>query len=304
MIPPRTVLSAADFSDASHASLHCAARLAARCGAALHVMHAIDPLLAVAAKAQHIDLPADTRAELVTFCREAGLPSAVTPALHVVVGPAPAAICDTAAAIGADLVVAGSRGLSGINRLMMGTTVEHVIRRAHTSVLTVPGRCPADDVNVWGPVVAALEDPDHPDGIAAAAAALAGQLGAPLHLVHVVPPLGVPARWKAEADAELHARTEDARRKLAAAVRGLDGVDPANVHVPNGAVADALAAEASRHTRSLPILVMGRADPGRGPAPGSVASRVIARATAAVLMYLESGQPGAGGLTTASSTCR
>ena len=86
MIPPRTVLSAADFSDASHASLHCAARLAARCGAALHVMHAIDPLLAVAAKAQHIDLPADTRAELVTFCREAGLPSAVTPALHVKIG--------------------------------------------------------------------------------------------------------------------------------------------------------------------------------------------------------------------------
>ena len=300
MLPPRTILSAVDFSDASRASLHCAARLAASCGAALHVVHAIDPLLAAAARAHHIALTADTRDELDTFCRDAILPSAAAPVLHVVIGSAPDAICDTAATIGADLIVAGSRGLSGINRLMMGTTVEHVIRRAHISVLTVPGRCPGEDVNDWGPVVAAVEDPDHPDGVVAAAATLAGRLGAALHLVHVVPPLGVPARWRAEADAELHDRTDEARRKLAAAVRRLDGVDPANVHVPNGTVADALAAEASRHTRSLPILVMGRAEPGRGPAPGSVASRVIARATAAVLVYLESREPGGGALTTAS----
>jgi hypothetical protein len=75
-------------------------------------------------------------------------------------------------------------------------------------------------------------------------------------------------------------------------VKRLDRVDPANVHVPNGTVADALAAEAGRHTKTLPVLVMGRAKPGHGPAPGSVASRVIARATAAVLVYLESRESG------------
>jgi hypothetical protein len=36
----------------------------------------------------------------------------------------------------------------------------------------------------------------------------------------------------------------------------------------------------------MPLLVLGRAAPGHGPAPGSVASRVIARATAPVLVYL------------------
>jgi len=41
----------------------------------------------------------------------------------VVIGSPAAAICETAAALGADLIVAGSRGLSGLNRLMMGTTV-------------------------------------------------------------------------------------------------------------------------------------------------------------------------------------
>jgi hypothetical protein len=139
-------------------------------------------------------------------------------------------------------------------------------------------------------VVAAIEDPAHGDGVVTAAAVLARRLEAPLHLVHVVPPLGVPARWKAEADAVLHARTAEARRQLAATVRSLYGVDPSNVHVANGTVADALAAEGGRHTQSLPILVLGRAEPGHGPAPGSVASRVIARATAAVWMTV-SGKP-------------
>jgi nucleotide-binding universal stress UspA family protein len=292
MMPPHTILSAVDFSDASRASLHCSARLAATCGAALHVVHAIDPLLAIAARTRHIDLVADTRTELELFCHNASLPAGVPVTLHPVVGSAAAAICDTAETLGADLIVAGSRGLSGLNRLVMGTTVEHVIRRAHTSVLVVPGRCPADDITEWGPVIAAVDDPERIDGMVVAAGVLARQLAAPLHLVHVVSPIPVSARWKADADALLHARTDEARRALAAAVKRLDRVEPANVHVPNGTVADALAAEAGRHTKTLPVLVMGRAKPGHGPAPGSVASRVIARATAAVLVYLESRESG------------
>jgi hypothetical protein len=63
-------------------------------------------------------------------------------------------------------------------------------------------------------------------------------------------------------------------------------VAPQNVHVPGGSVADALAAEAGRYPDTMPLLVLGRARPGDGHAPGSVASRVIARATALVLVYL------------------
>jgi nucleotide-binding universal stress UspA family protein len=286
MIPPRAILAAVDFSDASRASLHCAAALARRWSAALHVVHVLDPLLAVAAQMRHIDLVADTRQELLDFCRGIPLAEGRAPALHVVSGSAAQSICDTAAAQGADLIVAGSHGLSGLNRLVMGTTVEHVIRRSHVSVLTVPGRFPAEGVAEWGPVIAAVEDPGHPEPIARAAATLAGALDAPLHLVHVVPPLPALARWQAEADAVHRAKIDEARRTLAAAVRGLDGVEPANVHVADGAVADALAAEARRHTGSMPLLVLGRAMPGHGHTPGSVATRVIAHATAPVWIYL------------------
>jgi hypothetical protein len=120
------------------------------------------------------------------------------------------------------------------------------------------------------------------------AASLAKSLEAPLHLVHVVPPLAALARWRAEADAVRESRLDAAQRTLAASIRGMKEVEPSNVHVTSGPVSDALAAEAGRHTRSLPLLILGRAAPGHGPAPGSVASRVIARATAAVWVYLPS----------------
>jgi nucleotide-binding universal stress UspA family protein len=285
MIPPRTILAPIDFSDASRASLQCAAALAGRWGASLHVVHVLDPLLAAAAQTRHIDLANDARDELETFCRELRLDGAT---LHIGVGTAADVICDTATARGADLIVAGSRGLSGLNRLMMGTTVEKVIRRAHTSVLTVPGRCPADGVTDWGPVIAAIEDPAHPQPLVGAAAALARALAAPLHLVHVVPPLPAPARWRAEADDVWHARHDEAQRTLAATIANLDDVEPSNVHIANGSVPDMLAAEAGRHTQSMPFLMLGRAVPGQGHAPGAVASRVIARATAPVWVNLES----------------
>jgi nucleotide-binding universal stress UspA family protein len=302
MIPPRTILAPIDFSDASRASVRCAARLAGRWGAALHVLHVLDPLLAAAAQTRHIDLVSGTRDELDIFCRDAGLDSRVVPRLHVAVGAAAEAICATASVHGADLIVAGSRGLSGLNRLMMGTTIEHVIRRSHTSVLTVPGRCPGDEVTEWGPVIAAIDDPSFPQTLAVPAAALARSLEAPLHLVHVVPQLPALARWRAEAENLRDVRVDAAQRTLTTAIDGLEEIEPSSVRVAYGAVADALAAEAGRHTRSLPVLMLGRSAPGHGPAPGSVASRVIARATAAVWVYLpDSGRLKAAPTTTSGS---
>ncbi len=286
MIPPRTILAPVDFSDASRVSLELAARLAARWSAVLHVMHAIDPLLAAAAGTRHLNLAGTTRDELTAFATPAAGPGAVQ--YHVTVGAAAESICRTAEALGADLIVAGTRGLTGLNRLVMGTTTEHVIRRSTRPVLTVPGHPASDDVS-YGPVIAALERPDDPGVVATAAAALAASLDAPFHVVHVVPPLTAAARWRSEADAVLQARIDDARRTLSAAMGGVGGPPPANVHVTTGPVADTLAAEVSRYPGTIALLVLGRNEPGSGHAPGSVASRVIARATAPVWVHLPGG---------------
>jgi nucleotide-binding universal stress UspA family protein len=56
-----------DFSDPSRVALDFAARLATQSGAALHVLHALDPLLSAAADAHEIDLTRESREELVRF---------------------------------------------------------------------------------------------------------------------------------------------------------------------------------------------------------------------------------------------
>jgi nucleotide-binding universal stress UspA family protein len=285
-MPPRIILAPTDLSDASRASLQCAARLAQHWNARLHVLHVLDPLLAAAAQTRHIDLIGSARDELAAFVSAAVPGDGAAPTRHVTVGAAAAGICDAADAHGADLIVIGSRGLSGLNRLMMGTTAEHVIRRARVSVLTVTGRCPEQAASGWGPVIAALESPAHAGPLAAAAATLAASLGAPLHVVHVVPPLPAIARWRDTADEAALTLVEEARRQLSAALAANGGPGPDNIHVTSGPVADALAAEVTRHNGALPVLMLGRAAPGHGAAPGSVASRVIARVSAAVWVYL------------------
>ena len=64
MIPPRLILAAVDFSESSRAALTFAARLAKHADAALHVIHAQDPLLASAARSAGVDIDGETRAEL------------------------------------------------------------------------------------------------------------------------------------------------------------------------------------------------------------------------------------------------
>jgi nucleotide-binding universal stress UspA family protein len=284
MIPPRVILAPVDFSEASRRALSCAARLARLWHAELHVLHAVDPFLAAAAHAAHLDLIAGTRDDLTAFTASAGPAGERAPLHHVVIGPAAEAICAAAADQRADLIVAGARGLSGVDRVMMGTTIERVIRRGKTPVLAIPGRPPLDDV-AFSPVIAAVENPAEPGGVIGAATALADSLSAPLHVVHVVPPLPVLARWQQAAATAVERRVEDARRELAASLDAHQPPVAAQIHVLSGAVADALVDTATRHGGSTPMLVLGGAAGGRGPTLGSVASRVIAHASGPVLVY-------------------
>lgn len=271
-------------------ALTCAAQLAARWRWHLHVVHALDPLLAAAASATHVDLVGTTRDDLGAFTQSAAPAGDSIPVCHVAIGSAADAVCEMAATLHADVIVAGARGLSGLQRLMMGTTVERIIRRARTSVLVVPGHALAAPP-AWGPVLAAIEHPSLPGDVAVAANALARSLPSALHAVHVVRPLTTFGRWQAEAERLLERQMEAARRELTAAIQATPGMQTATIQVTSGPIADALIAAASRYGGSTPFLVLGRAPVGRGHAPGSIASRVIAQATTPVFIYLPQLEP-------------
>jgi len=291
MIPPKVVLAAVDFSESSRRALTFAARLARHADARLHVVHAQDPLLANAARAAGVDIDAETRAELSTFMQNAPPAGDWSPFLEVADGPAVSVLSGAADRENADVIVVGAHGMSGIGRLMFGSTTEGMLREVDHSVFVIPDswtppRADSDDLSGIGPVVAGVEPT--PAAIAAAHAAddLARLLGTSLQLLHVVPPPSVLSRWSAHAETAQRERLDDARERLreAAATRN---VTAEKILVSSGAVAEQLAEAVREEGHRHPLLVLGRRSRAeRGGTPGSTAVRVLTLAQVPVLMYL------------------
>jgi nucleotide-binding universal stress UspA family protein len=293
MFPPRVILAAVDFSEPSRVALGCAGRFARQCGAELHVLHAEDPILAGAARASGIDIGRETRDELRAFVRSAAADADAPSQHHVVGGPAVEVISDIALRESADVIVVGMHGMSGVERLMFGSTTEGVLRRAETSVLVVPHtwvppRPDLGDLTGTGPVVAGVELSMPGMSAARAACRLAELLGTSVEAVHVVPVLPVPDRWSQHADAAVRQRMESAKAELAAALHHLTAEVALNLHVETGRVAERLAETVKPSAGRHPILVLGRRLQGsHGAPPGSTAYRVLTMAEVPVLMYLQ-----------------
>ena len=292
MIPPRSVLAGVDFSDDSRVALALAARLAVHCGATLHVLHAVEPLLAAAARQQGRDLVAESLEELRAFTAGTWPLAACAPRLHAIVGEAPGVILDIASRESADVVVVGSRGMSGAERLLFGSTTEYVLRRADLPVLVVPPdwtppQLQTPDLAGVGPVIAGVDLSASSLQAAAAAGWLAGSLSTDLEIVHVVPKRHVLARWQPGADAAAEEEIERARRALAPLVQHLALAGAVRTCVTGGDVAHALAARAATEGGRRPLIVLGRRAGGsRGVAPGVTAYRVLGESKAPVLVYV------------------
>jgi nucleotide-binding universal stress UspA family protein len=291
MFPPRIVLAAVDFSESSRRALTFAARLARHAGGRLHVVHAQDPLLAHAARAAGVDIDGETRAELSAFMQTAPPSGDWSPFQDVADGPAVSVLCDAADRVNADVIVVGAHGMSGIGRLMFGSTTEGVLRGAEHSVFVIPDSWTpphgdADDLRGMGPVVAGVELTPASFAAAHAARDLAKLLNTTLELRHVVPPTSVLSRWSAHAETALRERLDEARTHLreAAALRDLT---PDRIHVTSGPVAEQLAEAVRADDGRHPLLVLGhRTRAERGGTPGSTAVRVLTLADVPVLMYL------------------
>ncbi len=293
MIPPRTIVAATDFSEAATTALMFAARLARHCGATLHVVHAEHPLLSAAAVQGGIDLEAETREELRRAVTAAPPAGDCDVTLHAIAGAAVDAVIDVARAHRADLIVVGSKGMSGAERLVFGSTTEGLLRRSDVSVLVVPPawrppRAGTVDLAGVGPIIVAMDMTLPSLGGARAACALAQSLATTVEFVHVVADLSVPARWRRHAERAQQERVAEASKELEAAVRGLGCAVAARWGVETGQVADRLASIAGQAADRAPLLVLGRKAPrSEGGAPGTIAYRVLSLANVPVLMVVD-----------------
>lgn len=292
MIPPKVVLVAVDFSDPSATTMAFAARLARQAHATLHVVYAEDPLLADAARRAGIDLAGDTGEELGRFIAST-LGTLQAPAeLLVETGPAVDVVLASAERLHADVIVLGSHGMSGAERLMFGSTTEGVLRHSPVSVMVTPPawRPPhpgSADLSGTGPVVVGLDLGESSGGTLTTACRLASLLGTSVEAVHVVADPPVLARWRPHAEIAVRDRVTQGRENLDRLIQAAAGDVATRGTVETGAVPERLAATAAATPGRSPVLVLGRrAHEAKAGPPGAIAYRALLLARVPVLMHV------------------
>jgi nucleotide-binding universal stress UspA family protein len=145
----RHVLLAVDFSDCSADAVRTVAELGFEAHAAVSVLHVFDapatPVMARSAASEEAlsSYHAQERDKAAAALKEflAPLPLAVQSRIaERNVASAAETIRAVAADVGADLLVVGTRGRSGIAKMLLGSVAEQVLRTAETDVLAVPPR--------------------------------------------------------------------------------------------------------------------------------------------------------------------
>ena len=145
--PPRRILVAADLSAPSLSALDAAKTLARRWGAMLEIVHVEHPPMVAAwvgPDSMPVSVPRpspEPRRKIEEKLRKAAAGFAPERLkLRTVHGWPPAALLEMARPERADLMVMGTHGYAGLDRLLTGSVAEAVVRRAHIPVLVVPER--------------------------------------------------------------------------------------------------------------------------------------------------------------------
>jgi nucleotide-binding universal stress UspA family protein len=134
----RNIVCAVDFSASSETATLAAVDLARRHGARLHLVHAwhvapyVEHLPELAASIDH-----DMSLELDATAERHARPE-LTITRHVRRGGPAHQIVAAARELDADLVVIGTTGKSGFDRLLLGSVAERVIRTSHVPVFVAP----------------------------------------------------------------------------------------------------------------------------------------------------------------------
>jgi nucleotide-binding universal stress UspA family protein len=285
-----TILAATDFSAPAEVALAWARSIARAHGARIELVHALHlPLVAaetVAPTAEFLDAVEQAARQMlqetVAQVRNDGCPVAA----RLAFGQPSEVILDLARELAPDLIVMGTRGLTGLRHLLLGSTTERVVQHAEVPVLSVhPGnRHPERPLRTILVPTDFSEDADL--ATAAARRLLACEPDARLVLLHVynLPieytaygPIPVSLSYLEEAGAQAQARLEekaDALRRTGLAVEPV---------VREGYPPEVIAAEAERCGADL--IAMGtRGRSGLGHLLlGSIAERVVQTAGRPVL---------------------
>lgn len=225
---PKRVLVATDFSEQAGRALDAALALAERTKAEVHLVHALEVALPLF-EPYAVVLPADWIGEARRLAQEK-LESAqatvtargLSGSVHLGDVPAAHAIADRARTLGADLVVVGTHGHTGLKHVLLGSVAERTVEYAPCAVWTVKGSGAASPRTV-------VVGTDFSEGGTEAmkvAADWARGFGARLHLVHALQiPMPLIAPYEvAIPEGIIEGARREAKRQLDEAAKLLSGV--------------------------------------------------------------------------------
>ena len=282
MIHIKKVMVPVDFSEASKKGVNYGLSLALEFEARLVLANIVryDSLAYLTAKAHLLDLiPAELR-ERLDF------------ELIVKSGDVRQELLGIVEEKEIDLVVMGSRGRSHVQRLLLGSVTERMLRKLHVPVLTVSHLEPKRELHKPGPVPLKklLYATDLADGSEAGlefSIRLARGLHAHLTVVHVVQPLdeaiyGIEtAGYLPDYAVEARAQASERLNRLVGLVS--DGSVPITTVLADGVAYERIHALAAGQNADLVVINLqgkGRLDRAL---PGTTAERVIRTATVPVL---------------------
>ena len=145
MTPIQTILVPIDFSPHANRALKLAIGLAKTFSAKIHLLHAyhlpvsITMPDAVVVPQSFWDSIRDASARKLEKSYQTVTGEGVECESHLMAQMPSAAIVETARQVGADLIVMGTRGLSGLKHVVLGSVAERTVRAAPCPVMTVKG---------------------------------------------------------------------------------------------------------------------------------------------------------------------
>lgn len=229
------VVVGVDFSACSKSAVMQAARIARCNGAALHVVHVIETLVANelveqmgAGSRQGVEqLIADAQRALTSWLADAALQDDVT--VDVVVGSPLEQITELVQRVQAELLVLGVVGMSGPGN-GAGTLATKCARRGRDRVLLVH----QEHAEAFQTVVAAVDFSEPSRIVLEQAARVAVQDGSALHVIHVFAPpwhrlhYGAPTReatpdFRAQYTAGLQLRLASCLEQISDKMKGFEG---------------------------------------------------------------------------------
>jgi len=270
------VVCGIDFSDHSLRALAWARFFASSLKQPLMVVHAVEPVLAEAAKVTYG--PNALQDAIEPELREFLGQDTAHISVHIGIGEPASVLNGVALANRASLLVVGTQGLGPAARMWFGSTTMHLLGETTVPLLAVPPR--SSDAPAVSGLVVGTDFSDASRAAVATALDIGTAFNVPVTVLHVVRTLAAHTRWNELVQTGVDQAVQDGRRQLADLTAGLPEGATIRTDVRTGDAADALIQAVDGSDQ---MIVVGLGGAHAGQRPGTTAYRVLSGADAPVL---------------------